>query len=806
MKSILTSILLALGISILFVTTLKISIFVYMVVHFIIFSIIRINLPLKLNKFFYIKISIFNIVFFMIYIFERYSSKGNSLNSIEFLSILIIFMDIYVTFIVLYENKDDHTIINESNQSLIMKRDKELIVLEEHLSEFNVVGLNGEWGAGKSFLIEKLKDKLKNEYEYIEIDLLTSNLNEVSMFLIETIEKKLLENGILPRYTNNLKKNLSSFKFLGKIQNLISVTLSSSDLKSDIFKNFIKETKKIKGKKILIIFEDIDRIENKEVIKEVFSISEKFSGESIKIIYQYDENILLEQGFTFKYLEKYIPYKLYLTKLDIREIIDVLLEDKPKDNNLVIASDFDFLHILSNNRFNVLRRFFNSQNELNYNFNHLPFRKIENMVNETFYRMKKHKDILEYKEIIIAFFAIKHFLPDKFQMIWNRNKVNLFDIFIFVDNTNAEHSIIDLIENDSDIYEELFFDDTNPHKDKNISNYCILKIFNFDLVKESDFTDINRFNYLKKVATNIHEKQNRILNKLIYEGKSQLTNDEFLKEKFVEMVLENPGDKKEEYRNFLVYMHNLKEYQTDNRTVFLIGVNYAESLFKAYNSSYSSSQEYLDLLKFYFEYIKEGRILDFATIKFLNEVNIDSVSALVEYMKLFNSLNIETNFNNQSEFYSFLEKFIIEIFSLGILEYTYNADYYNLTNLSYDRLEDFKETLEVLKEKTEDLGIKMDNLSLDSPRDTLISTLEFINKILSIISNETDYVEREERGILVNPLRSEFINQKTIDELIEMKNQTSDEEILLLINNSFNKNDLTITEVNMLIDELNLNE
>ena len=778
-----------------------------MIGYFVIFSIIRINLPLKLNRLFYINLLIFNIVFFLIYIVERFYIENNIITFATFLGLFFIFLDIYITSIILYTEKHNNiNLIEEPKLELLPQREKELILLEEHLNKFNVIGLNGEWGSGKSFLMQKLKEKLEDKYEYIEIDLLTSNLNEVSVFLIETIEKKLLENGILPRYTNNLKRNLSSVKLFGKFQDLISITLNSSDLKSGVFKNFVKETKKIQNKKLLIIFEDIDRIENKEVMKEIFSISEKFSGDNIKIIYQYDENILLEKEFTFQYLEKYIPFKMYLTPIDMREIVDFLIDNRyQKFNRTIVKSDFDFLHILYQSRFNILTKFLGSKIEIDFRFKNLSFRKIENMISETTYRIEKHKDILKYKETIITFFVVKHFLPEQFRMIWNSHEVNLFDIFIFRDKAYNEYTILDLINSNEDKYQELFFDNNNSFKDDNSINYFILKLFNYKLINVAEVSDEQRFKHLKKIESNNHKKQNRIIKKLIYEGKSQLTDEEFLKEKFVEIVLNSDKDKSVEYKRFLEYMYNLKTYQTDNRTVFLLGEDNIESLFKAYNASYSSSEEYFDLLEFYFEHINKEKILDINLIKSLNKVSIDSVDSLIKFMDIFSNLDNKSNFNNQSEFYSLIEKVIVEIFGMGVVESSYNVNYYELTNLNSENLESFKSSLEELKNDLEESIIKMNQLALSSLIETLNITLRFVEKVLIIINTKTNFKE-DEKKFVTTTFKTEFLNQKTINEIVDMKDQISNQEILLRINDNFRNNCLTITEASMLVDMLKLNE
>ena len=72
-----------------------------------------------------------------------------------------------------------------------------------------------------------------------------------------------------------------------------------------------------------MIFEDIDRIENKDTIKKIFAISEKLATKELHIVYQFDAGELKNKGFTYKYLEKYIPYTVNLTDIDYEKLVTI---------------------------------------------------------------------------------------------------------------------------------------------------------------------------------------------------------------------------------------------------------------------------------------------------------------------------------------------------------------------------------------------------------------------------------------------------------------------------------------------------
>ncbi len=70
-------------------------------------------------------------------------------------------------------------------------------------------------------MINELKKKIKDDYEIVEIDVLSCNLNELQLILIKEIEKIMYKNRIISKYSNKLKKFLADEKFMQKLWNLI---------------------------------------------------------------------------------------------------------------------------------------------------------------------------------------------------------------------------------------------------------------------------------------------------------------------------------------------------------------------------------------------------------------------------------------------------------------------------------------------------------------------------------------------------------------------------------------------------------
>ena len=190
--------------------------------------------------------------------------------------LIIVSIAVYRT---LYKRRDCNG-INEA--ALLPSRQRDLERILEYISRYSIVGINGRWGTGKTFLMRECVRMLKEEYEIIQVDLLSSNLDELQSLLLKEIEKVMARNGILSVYSNELAGLFQASGFGRGIQGLLFQQKSSY---SALLSGFLGDLKKL-NKKILIIYEDIDRIQRIEIISKIFNISEKLAGENIKIVYE----------------------------------------------------------------------------------------------------------------------------------------------------------------------------------------------------------------------------------------------------------------------------------------------------------------------------------------------------------------------------------------------------------------------------------------------------------------------------------------------------------------------------------------
>lgn len=168
------------------------------------------------------------------------------------------------------------------------------------------------WGgiiAAKLITGRRIRLFTKEEFFFfciLLIELLSCNLNEVEYILISEIEKVFKRNGIFPDDSYAIKHVLGKSKWtelLGRVffRDMAGMAVS--------FENYRKAFKKL-DKKIILIFEDIDRITETNTIKKIFAIAEKIASDTLHVIFQFDCDEMEELGGERRYLEKYIPLRI----------------------------------------------------------------------------------------------------------------------------------------------------------------------------------------------------------------------------------------------------------------------------------------------------------------------------------------------------------------------------------------------------------------------------------------------------------------------------------------------------------------
>lgn len=434
---------------------------------------------------------------------------------------------------------------------------------------FFTLGIDSEYGAGKTFLVEKTLEKLNpNKYEIIKIRCLLLEREEVYSYIIEEIKKILARNLI---FISNLKKFHKSIlkifdnRFLGGISNLFLYNSITDDIDN------LKDTIKKLNKNIVIIFDDIDRTNDVEKIEKILSFISDFSSKNIKSIVLFSSDNLkkLDERFNRDYLEKYIPLIREITKISFIKLLnDEIYFQKDELNKIDLKEeDFKFLYIIEKLYYSVY--FNNSEkeekefkfiNDLNYLLNisdvtiknkKITPRLIKNFIEETIelFKNKSLSKKLE-KRILIAYVFLKNFFYEEFHEKLN-NKDSFYDLFTieieFQDKIILNLDEIDLIKN------------LINKKNNILSNLrrrdCIINDRIFYFYKRNDNYEYTLDNYLEKLKY-LNSKEN-------LEEKFKK-----LEELFKSLEVKNLSEKSK-INIFIYSLFNFYLYSYENRVHFV---------------------------------------------------------------------------------------------------------------------------------------------------------------------------------------------------------------------------------------------
>ena len=232
---------------------------------------------------------------------------------------------------------DEPIKIREDNDLLNrLKYIKDLVkIIRETKSENGSfpIGIVSQWGSGKTSFLNSLKDEIKNDFIVIELDVWRCNSSDQ---IIETFFKLLKQklklfsftiNNKIKEYANSLVKE-SKHEFL---KNIFEVFLSNNSIEEQ-YENINYEIKKI-NKKIVVLIDDIDRLNKKEIYEVIRLIRNTANFSNVFFVVAYDRNYILNaieeinsyQSHTF--LEKIFQVEFSLPPIE-KNVFENELQNK----------------------------------------------------------------------------------------------------------------------------------------------------------------------------------------------------------------------------------------------------------------------------------------------------------------------------------------------------------------------------------------------------------------------------------------------------------------------------------------------
>ena len=301
------------------------------------------------------------------------------------------------------------------DQELLPKRKKDLKEIEQRVENFPIVGIDAEWGMGKSILTEKLLVNLSQKnWNIIQIDALRFSTENLSRVMLSELQALLWKKN---KIIINVYGVLGEVKFPWYLEGVArffrltdSPTMRLEKLAGEL--NTIKET-------TIINYEDIDRITDTNTLKQLLAVNELLVRKvrKLKIIYQYSDNRLRQLGLEQEYLEKYIPQTISLSKLGFLEVVGQVLSKKSEMKfsfnkeleemvgEYTIGSAMD--GVLAGMEIRLPKMYPSIY----------PYRKVEAFIDEAYSVMRDNRDYKGKKcKIALKVLFLKHFIPQLYSL------------------------------------------------------------------------------------------------------------------------------------------------------------------------------------------------------------------------------------------------------------------------------------------------------------------------------------------------------------------------------------------------------
>jgi hypothetical protein len=223
-------------------------------------------------------------------------------------------------------------------------------ILNYSQNETFIVSLEGEWGSGKTTLINFIKEDLKKEREKVEIldfnPWLITGIEQIIKVFFDELIKVLSSNLFAVKWNEDIKKDLRTLASLILPDNInIDVgliklgykpkdaLLPKSEKTLAQIKEKINEYLRNSGKKIVVIIDDIDRLTDQET-ELIFRLTKGIADfDNLIYILLYDKGVVSKSLEKFKsengqkYLEKIVQYPLTVPKPHTTTIKKLLFKE-----------------------------------------------------------------------------------------------------------------------------------------------------------------------------------------------------------------------------------------------------------------------------------------------------------------------------------------------------------------------------------------------------------------------------------------------------------------------------------------------
>lgn len=671
------------------------------------------------------------------------------------------------------------------------------------LNQTRILGIQSSWGNGKSFVVDYFCNlsEIKEQYFIIKIEALAYQYDEFDKVLISKLDDLLRSQHIFSFYAsealNTLGKNI-----WGRL--VYHYFRGNETGNTSMFKGLKEEVGQL-PKKVLIIFEDLERVNQEEAVKKILAISELLAGHSIRVIYEYDRQQFT--GLSQAYLEKYIPVEMNLTEISFTKLVSYLWNElgmeavnKKIVNSVIINENLKSLinkMMISRSGFILLGK---TRQTINLDKEKLSIRCIKSFLIEmknvfekwSIDRNSKSLGHDEYDKLdaktVVAFLYIKHFLykyyerlkagqdlDDCIPLVVHKRQMNIKDVYREALNKGSDKDLIKDLEKEENKWVLTIY---------NMFSYCI---DDYEVLKGKSFRNSDNGRQINvddwKRVEAAREKRNRcnhLIWNLLQNGRSEYSDAEACVIKFIKDVLNYSEDKWEKgWEKFCYDLYSGRIFK-DNRTINLIGHDCLYDLVKAFSYQERNKKTWIKFIHFVF-FIWGNKPIDTELIDIMDTFRLESNDAIVEVLKAFNSLQSEGNFNLYKAYWHFFNHYVDQLIAFGYLDrqFSWGMDYESEFKDGH-----ITELIQFLEKMVADAEEKSNDLSFNTWKEDILAITTFIKKNEEIIQMK-EAAKEKKPGISIKWTESEaiFPNQEIIDKILkEISNKSYSTELEKQVN------------------------
>lgn len=678
-----------------------------------------------------------------------------------------------------YKNRNNTRHLDKKEEyKLFPEHQADLERIKKLIQNNDMLGVQSPYGEGKSFVVDRLcADFMQNEkWNVIHIESLAYSYKDFDKVLIQKLFQVLKDNHIYSVYATELLQYIKETLW-GKLS--LSQLLHSSVESSSTFIGLKEDLLQLK-KPVLIVFEDIERVQDPEYVKRLFAIAERLCSEKTKFILEYDASVLDGQGIDFQFREKYLPFEVNISDIPYRKLVSYLWEETEKaeyaDLNKWEFEDYRNLPLLGDYGplFLSLRPRHVEIEWDKIRGGNFSVRRVRNFLIESKLYLYQRKELSQAaKKIILKVLYLKFFYHDLFDKL--KPGKSLEEVFLFkskdddkslfefcsyiLKSKDPQGTFDELMENGQNFYSYYLF--------------CFLGYEGYDYVKKIENekkgekpSKLNHTQHLQNREK--RERINRIIWNLLMNGESEYSDQQLFMKRFVKEVLEAKSEVEqlENWERLQNQSLNEKIYKNNNGIIYF-GVDLFVSLAQGmYVCSYQ--EKWPEFFQFY-ERIRKEIIVDVDLVKMLSFVGVQGEdNLLILAMDFFNKGKLIGNLNKELEYHKFLYEYID---CLGRWEYCQSLAPLELENwrvlggfaLTDERL------LKILKQLKQDVKEKSEKKN----NKRLTKELRVIQKF---IQKNIDLMEMKNACPLPGPgikteVKTIYTHQKEIDMIDKMLQQ-----------------------------------